>query len=65
MGESIIEKIMDGIRYDYEEAAFLILDHISDEIERLGLIKPLASGTKFYRGRMHDKKTKTELSRLL
>ncbi len=56
---------MDGIRYDYEEAAFLILDHISDEIERLGLIKPLASGTKFYRRRMHDKKTKIELSRLL
>lgn len=46
-----------------EEAAFLILDHISDEIERLSLIKPLASGTKFYRGRMHDKKTKMELAK--
>lgn len=46
-----------------EEAAFLILDHISDEIERLGLIKPLPSGSRFYRGRMHDKKTKIELAK--
>lgn len=39
-----------------EEAAFMILDYISYEIERLGLINKLSSGTKFYRGRMHDKK---------
>lgn len=46
-----------------EEAAFLILDYISDEIERLGLIKSLASGTRFFRGRMHDKKTKIEFAK--
>lgn len=46
-----------------EEAAFLILDHISDEIERLGLIKQLPPGSKFYRGRMHDKKTEIELAK--
>lgn len=46
-----------------EEAAFLILDHIGNEIKRLGLIKLLPTGSKFYRGRMHDKKTKIELAK--
>lgn len=46
-----------------EEAAFLILDHISDEIEKLGLIKSLASENKFYRGRMHYGNTKIEIAK--
>lgn len=46
-----------------EEANFLILDYIGNKIEELGLIKSLKPGTKFYRGRMHDKNKKIELAK--
>lgn len=46
----------------HEESVFLILDYISEEIEKFGLIKRLPAGSIFYRGRMHNKETKFELA---
>jgi hypothetical protein len=41
-----------------EEAAFLILDHIGDEVDSLNLINKIPKGTTFYRGRMHNSTVK-------
>lgn len=43
--------------YD-EESDYLILDHINEAVYKLGLIEMLPKGTRFYRGRTHDKDVK-------